>query len=53
MQRIEGHDEVHTPLSVLGEIDREPPSMDSIKNANKAGFDAHSETESPFFPVTR
>ena len=39
MQRIEGHDEVHTPLSVLGAIDRESPSMDTIKNANKAGFD--------------
>ena len=35
MANIEGHDEVHVVLEELGDISREAPSMDTIKNANK------------------
>ncbi|MFT4564343.1 MAG: glutathione S-transferase, partial [Gammaproteobacteria bacterium] len=35
MANIEGHDQVHVVLEELGDISREAPSMDTIKNANK------------------
>ena len=35
MKAIKAHDEVHVVLAELGDISREPPSMDTIKNANK------------------
>jgi glutathione S-transferase len=43
MKRVDGHDEVHTVLTELGAIDREPPSMDKIRNANKAALGALRE----------
>ncbi len=35
MKGLKGHDEVHVVLAELGDISREPPSMDTIKSANK------------------
>ncbi|XOV84780.1 MAG: glutathione S-transferase family protein [bacterium] len=35
MKTIDGHDDVHVVLAELGDISVEPPSMDTIKNANK------------------
>jgi glutathione S-transferase len=35
MATIEGHDDVHVVLEELGDISRQAPSMDIIKNANK------------------
>ena len=35
MATLEGHDDVHVVLEDLGDISREAPSMDTIKNANK------------------
>ncbi len=35
MAAVDGHDVVHAALSALGDISREPPSMDTIRNANK------------------
>ncbi len=35
MQAVDGHDDVHVVLAELGDISVEPPSMDTIKNANK------------------
>ena len=35
MGQIEGHDEVHVVLAELGDISKEPPSMDTIRTANK------------------
>ncbi len=32
---IDGHDDVHVVLAELGDISQEPPSMETIKNANK------------------
>ncbi|MEM8766859.1 MAG: glutathione S-transferase family protein [Pseudomonadota bacterium] len=32
---IDGHDTVHVVLAELGDISKEPPSMETIKNANK------------------
>lgn len=40
MKKVEGHDDVHVVLSELGDISVEPPSMDTIKNANKAALRA-------------
>jgi len=38
MKQLPGHDIVHRVLTELGDISVEPPSMDSIKNANKAAL---------------
>ena len=35
MKQLDGHDDVHVVLSELGDISEEPPSMDTIRNANK------------------
>ena len=35
MKRVDGHDEVHVVLAELGDISREPPAMEAIRNANK------------------
>ena len=35
MRLIEGHDDVHVVLADIGDISRQDPSMDVIKNANK------------------
>ena len=35
MKQVPGHDDVHTVLAELGDISQEPPSMETIKNANK------------------
>ncbi len=40
MTTINGHDDVHVVLKELGDISVEAPSMDSIKNANKAALSA-------------
>lgn len=40
MQQLPGHDVVHTPLSVLGDISVEAPSMDAIRAANIEGMKA-------------
>ena len=38
MKSVNGHDDVHTVLTELGAISNEPPSIDRIKNANKAAL---------------
>lgn len=38
MKAIDGHDDVHVVLSELGDISAEPPTMDSIRNANKSAL---------------
>ena len=40
MRGVEAHDVVHTVLAELGDISREPPSIDTIRSANKAAFAA-------------
>ena len=40
MKQLPGHDNVHTVLTELGDISIDPPSMDSIKNANKKALRA-------------
>ena len=35
-----GHDDVHVVLAELGDISVEPPSMETIRNANKAALKA-------------
>ncbi len=35
MTQIDGHDDVHVVLQELGDISAEPPTMDTIRNANK------------------
>lgn len=40
MQQVDGHDDVHVVLSELGDISVEPPSMETIKNANKSALKA-------------
>ena len=38
MQQVDGHDDVHAVLTGLGDISGEPPSMDTIRNANKSAL---------------
>ena len=40
MRRVDAHDVVHTVLTELGDISREPPSIDRIRSANKAALAA-------------
>lgn len=40
MKQIDGHEDVHVVLKELGDISVEPPSMDTIKNANKSALRA-------------
>jgi glutathione S-transferase len=40
MRRVDAHDAVHTVLTELGDISREPPSIDRIRSANKAALAA-------------
>ena len=40
MQQVDGHDETHIVLSELGDISKEAPSMDTVKNANKLALRA-------------
>lgn len=35
MAKVEGHDDSHVVLAELGDISRQAPSMDTIRNANK------------------
>ena len=35
MEKVDGHDDVHVVLATLGDISEEPPSMDTIRDANK------------------
>ncbi len=43
MTTVEYHDEVHVVLAELGDISREAPSMDTIKNANKRALQVLQE----------
>lgn len=40
LKALPGHDDVHVVLSELGDISVEPPSMETIKNANKSALRA-------------
>ena len=40
MSNIDSHDDIHIALSELGDISKEAPSMETIKNANKKAFAA-------------
>jgi glutathione S-transferase len=40
MTRLDGYDEVHVPLAVLGDVSGEPPPMEAIREANLRGLDA-------------
>lgn len=40
MREVDGHDDVHVVLAELGDISQEPPSMDTIRNANKRALAA-------------
>ena len=35
MKEVPGHDDVHVVLAEIGDISEEPPSIDTIRNANK------------------
>ena len=43
MAKVEGHDDVHVVLAELGDISVEPPSMETIKNANKRALQVLQE----------
>ena len=46
MQKVECHDVIHVALTELGDISKEAPTMETIKNANKKGVVAiHEELE--------
>jgi len=45
MQQVEFHDQIHTVLSVLGDISEEAPSMDTIKSANITALKTLKETQ--------
>ena len=46
MQKVEYHDVIHVALTELGDISKEAPTMETIKNANKKGVAAiHEELE--------
>ena len=46
MQKVEYHDAIHVALTELGDISKEAPSMETIKNANKKGVVAiHEQLE--------
>ncbi|HEY5645449.1 MAG TPA: glutathione S-transferase family protein [Pseudomonadales bacterium] len=38
LQQVDGHDDVHVVLAELGDISVEPPSMDTIRNANRTAL---------------
>ncbi|MEM6708994.1 MAG: glutathione S-transferase family protein [Pseudomonadota bacterium] len=38
MAAVDGHDTVHVALKELGDISAQPPTMETIKNANKAAL---------------
>ena len=38
MGKVAYHDEVHSVLTVLGDISEEPPTKDTIRNANKTAL---------------
>lgn len=38
MKRVDGHDAVHTVLAEIGDVSVEAPTMDVIRNANKAAL---------------
>jgi glutathione S-transferase len=40
MTTVDGHDEVHVPLVVLGDVSAEPPTMEAIREANLRGLEA-------------
>ena len=40
MRAVDGYDEVHLPLTVLGDARGEPPTMDAIREANLRGLAA-------------
>ena len=40
MQQVDAHDDVHVVLTELGDISSEPPSMDTIRSANKQALSA-------------
>ena len=40
MREVEGHDDVHVVLSSLGDISQQAPSMEAIRDANKAALRA-------------
>ena len=46
MEAVEGHDVVHTPLSELGDISKEAPTMEAIKNANVLALKAIKASQS-------
>tara|TARA_B100000427_G_C15439734_1_gene564613 strand:+ start:64 stop:819 length:756 start_codon:yes stop_codon:yes gene_type:complete len=46
MQKVEYHDVIHVTLTELGDISKEAPTMETIKNANKKGVVAiHEQLE--------
>ena len=46
MEAVDGHDVVHTPLSELGDISKEAPTMEAIKNANVMALKAIKASQS-------
>ncbi len=38
MQQVDGHDDVHVVLDVLGDISQQAPDMETIKNANQSAL---------------
>jgi glutathione S-transferase len=45
MAAVAFHDEVHVVLSELGDVSKEAPSMDAIRNANKSALRTLKETQ--------
>ncbi len=48
MTLIDGHDDVHVVLAELGDISTEPPSIDTIRNANKRALKVIQERIATF-----
>jgi glutathione S-transferase len=43
MQQVDSHDDVHVVLAEMGDISRQAPTMDTIRNANKQALRALKE----------
>jgi hypothetical protein len=43
MRKVDFHDDIHVALYELGDISKEAPPMETIKNANKKAYIAIQE----------
>lgn len=50
MKQVQGHDDVHVVLKELGDISVEPPTMETIRNANKRALQTLKRKLEEFTP---